>query len=108
MTPEKADTPKNGNKWTPVIVAVVGAFVGSAGTISVYLGTPIGQAVARPDPFTGAQAAIIERRVTELERHVRYHPDSVNQFDRRITVLETQNKQIIANQERILSRLNKP
>jgi len=100
----------NGNKWTPVAVAIVGAFLGSAGTISIYLGTPAGQSFARPDPFTGSQAATLQNDLDTLEdtvnSHVSNHPDAVNSFDRRIATLEAQYVVILRNQERILDRLD--
>ena len=64
------DNNGNGRKHTPLLVAVLGAFLGSSGTIAVYLGTPAGQTVARPDPFTGSQGAAIETRLDTLERRV--------------------------------------
>ena len=100
----------NGNKWTPVVIAVVGAFVGSLGTVSVYLGTPLGQEIARPDPFTGRQAAALETRIGHLENdlatHFRTHPDKANQFDRRITVLEVQYNGIMEYLKRIDKKLD--
>ena len=101
----------NGSKWTPVVVAIVGAFVGSLGTVSVYLGTPLGQEITRPDPFTGRQAAALEQRLSRLERdilgHFNTHPDKTNQFDRRITVLEVQYGGIITYLERIDKKLDR-
>lgn len=100
----------HGNKWTPVVVAIVGAFVGSLGTVSVYLGTPLGQEITRPDPFTGRQAAALEQRLSRLERdilgHLNTHPDQTNQFDRRITVLEVQYGGIMNYLERIDKKLD--
>lgn len=120
MDNKKAQTTvQNGNKWTPVIVAVIGAFVGSLGTVTVYLGTPVGQKIARPDPFTGSQAAALAGRVgrteSQIEYHIDRHPDETNNFALRIAALEAQsaalvaqNGEIIRNQERILKRLNAP
>ena len=100
---------KDGRKWTPVAVAVVGAFLGSSGTIAVYLGTPAGQEITRPDPYTGTEGAALEHRVNDVEAelngHLGAHPDEMNHFDRRITTLEVQYSQILANQQRILNRL---
>lgn len=94
---------------TPFIVAVLGAFLGSTGTIAVYLGTPLGQEIARPDPFTGSQAARLEARLDEIDRdihnHLERHPDVQNQFDRRIATLEAQYAIILQNQGRILDRI---
>ena len=96
-------TPKNGSKWTPVVVAIVGAFLGSAGTISIYLGTPTGQKLARPDPYTGTQAAALEDKLND---HLQSHPDRL--LDIRVTRLETQYTIILNNQQRILDRLERP
>ena len=87
-------------------IAVASAFVGGAGgpLLLVKLGAA---ETLRPDPFTGAQAAVLESRVEALENHVAYHPDITNQFDRRITTLEVQYANILANQERIIQRLDK-
>lgn len=92
---------QNGSKWTPVLVAVVGAFLGSAGTVGIYIGSPIGQKVARPDPYTGTQASALERR---LNNHLESHPD--HGLDVRVSRLEAQYEIILRNQDRILSRLN--
>ena len=108
--PNSVDNKKpDGSKFNPILVAVVGAFLGSTGTISIFLGTPLGQEVARPDPFTGTQAASLIHRVESAEAdisgHMKNHPDVINHFDRRITTLEVQFSAIITNQERILRRL---
>jgi hypothetical protein len=67
--------------------------------------------VARPDPYTGTQGAALEERVDGLEDEVHYHfnnhPDVTNEFDRRITRLETQIELILSNQQRILQRLER-
>ena len=102
---------RNGNTWNPVLVGVVSAVLGSGGAISVMFGTPIGQEIARPDPFTGKQGATLIERVSHLERdmatHVNTHPDMVNQFDRRITVLEVQYEGITSMLERIEKKLDR-
>ena len=101
---------RDGNRWTPIIIAVVGAALGSLGTVSIYLGTPIGQEIARPDPFTGTQASALTTRIEHLEsdvgNHLDHHPDRENQFDRRIATLEAQYAIILQNQARILDRLD--
>ena len=63
---------KNGDgaKFSAVLVAIVGAAIGSSGTVAVYLGTPFGEQATRPDPYTGTQGAAIEQRVYDLERRV--------------------------------------
>jgi len=110
MEEKKSKVTIHGSKWTPVAVAIIGAFLGSTGTVAVYLGTPIGQEIARPDPFTGTQASALTTRIEHLEEdigdHLDHHPDRENQFDRRIATLEAQYAIILANQARILDRLD--
>lgn len=102
---------KNGSRYAPIAVAAIGAFLGSFGTVGVYLGTPLGQEIARPDPFTGTQGASLTARVSHLEKdlsgHIGNHPDAINQFDRRIATLEAQYAIILQNQVRIIDRLDK-
>jgi hypothetical protein len=110
MNGEKAQNGKrNGHTWNPVVVGVVSAILGSGGAISLVFGTPVGQQIARPDPFTGKQGAALLERVSHLERdsdnHYRSHADL--KFDRRITVLETQYSSILANQARIMEQLDR-
>ena len=112
MNEEKAYSRNgNGNKWNPVIIGIVSAVLGSGGAISLVFGTPIGQNIARPDPFTGAQGASLTARVnniqSEVESHIHNHPDTVNKFDRRITTLEVQYANILSNQNKILDRLER-
>ena len=108
--PNRANNGGNGNKFTPVLVAVIGAFLGSSGTIAVYLGTPVGQQTVRPDPFTGSQATALIQTIDtvkeDIDDHIKFHPDRENQFDRRIATLEAQYAIILQNQARILDRLD--
>ena len=101
---------RNGN-WTPIAIAAVSALVGSGGGVALVFNTDLGQNMARPDPFTGSDGAALEQRVEHVEQelydHTHNHPDVTNEFDRRITRLETQISIMIQNQERILSRLDK-
>ena len=110
MEEKKSKVTIHGSKWTPVLVACIGAFVGSSGTVAVYVNTPLGQKITRPDPFTGSQAAALISRIEHLEEdignHLDHHPDRENQFDRRIATLEAQYAIILANQARILDRLD--
>ena len=112
MMAVKDDTGKrNGNRWNPIVVAVVSAILGSTGSIAVVFNTPFGQAVVRPDPFTGTQAQALERRLTALEYHVMNHPDVGLRADvavLRSDILTTIAKQetIIKNQDRILDKLD--
>jgi len=112
MMQNKVYTKKpNGNKWNPVIVGIVGAVLGSSGSIALVFNTPAGQSFVRPDPYTGTQASALAHRVGEIETdlgtHITTHPDATNQYDRRITTLEVQFQQILDNQRRILDRLEK-
>jgi len=97
-------------KWTPVLVAIIGAVLGGTGTVAVVFGTPIGQEAIRPDPFTGTQASALETRVDQISAmvsgHIYKHPDDELKFDRRIATLEAQYTEIIRNQGRILDRLD--
>lgn len=101
----------DGNKWTPLIIAAIGAAIGSLGTVTVVFNTPYGQAVARPDPFTGTQATALTQIVEHIEEditdHITAHPDQTNRFDRRIATLEAQYAIVLANQGRILDRIDK-
>lgn len=110
MVNGKDNNTKDGHKWTPTLVAIVAAAVGSLGTVSIYLGTPFGQEITRPDPFTGTEAAALIRRFDRLESriggHLTQHPDKSNQYDRRIATLEAQYTVILKNQDRILDRLD--
>ena len=112
MNDEKAQNGgRNGNKWNPIVVAVLSAVLGSGGGIALVFNTSAGQSLVRPDPFTGTEAAQLDARLQHVERemdtHVRRHPDAVNQFDRRITTLEVQYANIISGQHRIIERLDK-
>lgn len=97
-------------KYTAVVVAIIGAFIGSTSTVAIYLGSPVAKEIVRSDPFTGAQGAALIQRINSLEQqvreHVLKHPDEVNQFDRRIATLEAQYAIILQNQGRILDRLD--
>ena len=95
----------NGTKWSPALIAIVGAIIGSSGSIFVVFNSDVGQSLTRPDPFTGAQASALELRISSVENHVANHPyDPMH--DRRLTALEAQYKEIIRNQTRILDRLD--
>ncbi len=97
--------PVNGRANYPIAVAVIGAMLGSSGTVALVFGSPIGSEITRPDPFTGTQAAVLEDRIKRLEQHIVNHPYDRG-HDRRITALEIHYEQIIQNQERILDRLD--
>lgn len=111
MSDEKAHNGKGNGRWGSILIGVVAAAIGSTGTVAIYLNTDIGQSVARPDPFLGAQGRVLESRIAALEQinrsHISNHPDAVNQFDRRISQLEARVELILANQSRILDRLER-
>ena len=86
------------------LVATLGAIFGgfSGPLLLVKFG---GDSVVRPDPFTGAEGKIFERRISRLEDHVRNHPDQTGRFDARLTALEAQIDIMLANQQRIMTML---
>lgn len=114
MDDKKRNNGERGHKWTPIVIAVVGAAFGSLSTVSIYLGTPVGQEIARPNPWTSLQAKAahdaLTDRISHIESdvadHLEHHPDRENQFDRRIATLEAQYAIILQNQARILDRLD--
>ena len=110
MDDKKSNNGGHGTKWTTVLVACVGAFVGSSGTVALVFNSPRGQEIARPDPFTGTQAATLRTGLHDLQvdfsSHVRQPPDN-RDHDLRITTLEVQFDQILSNQVRILERLDR-
>lgn len=57
---------KNGGKY-PLLVALIGAFLGSSGSVALVFNTPLGEQAARPDPFTGAQGATLATRIDRLQ-----------------------------------------
>lgn len=101
---------RNGNKWNPLVVSIISAILAGSGSVYLVFGTPVGQSIARPDPFTGTQARALEHEMEKLESrltfHIREHPDRTNQFDRRITVLETQYSTMISTLRRIEDKLD--
>ena len=121
MTNGKADTkgsngrPING-KWHPIASAVVGAILGSGGSIGVIFSTPLGQELARPDPYTSVQAQTaydkVNFRINRLEKHVDNHPDAALRAAIAAVITDVaagkaERRLIIANQNRILDRLDK-
>ena len=84
---DKVDTHKaNGTervangKWTPILIAVISAALGSSGGIALVFNTPFGEGLARPDPWTATQADArykqTNARLNNLEYHVKEHPDA--------------------------------
>lgn len=77
-------------KWHPILSAVIGAILGGGGSLGVVFSTPLGQELARPNPYTSVEAGIAQAktdaRLTVLEQHVGAdHPDRRSNFDARIT-----------------------
>lgn len=101
-----------GNGLRPVFLALyfLGAVVSGAGGNYLWLRST-GPEVVRPDPFTGSDARQLQSEIDTTRRQFRYHienhPDIENRFDARLTALEAQFVILIANQERILNRLDR-
>ena len=106
---DKEYTSKHGN-WNAPAIAIIASVLGSGGGLALVVTSPIGDGITRPDPFTGTEGEALTERVDHTESmidsHVFAHPDISNQYDRRIAVLESQITTILANQERILDRLD--
>ena len=95
----------NGNGFrNSILVAVASAIVGGTGGPVLLL--KLNPSALRPDPYTGTQGLVLETRIEALEYHTRNHPDAAGQFDRRITTLEANQNIILANQIRILEKLD--
>lgn len=111
MDDDEAQNKKgDGSRYSPILVAILGAAIGSGGGIGVYHSTDLGARLSRPDPFTGSQADALIHRIERLEKahgaHITAHPDQINQFDRRITTLEAQYPLIMQSLARIEGRLD--
>lgn len=103
------------NKWHPVASAVVGAILGSGGSLGVIFSTPIGQELARPNPYTSVQAKTaydkIDFRLQRLEKHIDNHPDAALRAAIAAVIADVaegkaERRLIISNQSRILDRLD--
>lgn len=92
------------SKHTMAVVAL-SSILGATGApvLLVSLGGP---SLLRPDPFTGAQGAVHERRIEQLEWHLKNHPDQSGKFETRIATLEAQNTIIISELRRMSDRLD--
>jgi len=103
MTALNGNNGKNGLK--PVFLALyfLGVVLSGSGGTYVWLRTT-GPEMVAPDRFTGTEAAALK---LEINQHIRSHPDQENRFDARITRLEAQYTIILANQARILDRLDR-
>lgn len=103
------DLIKNGR--TALIIATLSALVG--GTGGPLLAVKLGFSDAlRPDPFTGTEGRVIERRLESLEFHVRNHPDVALRLDiaelkEEAAAARKERELIIRNQDRILNRLDR-
>ena len=106
MNGSNGNNGKNGLK--PVFLALyfLGVVLSGGGGTYVWLRTTAPQ-VVRQDPFYGRQGEVLAARISSLEDHVKNHPDMTNRFDARITRLEAQYTIILANQQRILDRLER-
>lgn len=94
-----------------LLIAIASAIVGGTGgpLLLVKLGGP---SVFRPDPFTNADAQILESRITALERHVNYHPDAelrsaISKLSAESAAAKSERALIIKNQDRIILRLDR-
>lgn len=109
MTDEQAHNKTDGFRAIYLALYLVGAVLSGGGGTYVWLRTT-GPEIVAPDRFTGSQASTLITRVSHLEAdvnmHLDRHPDVTNQFDRRIATLEAQYAIILANQARILDRLD--
>ena len=87
-------------KWHPVLIAIVGAFIGSGGGIALVFNTPIGETVTRPDPFTGTQGNAVIARVERTERDINLHLSnhSDDQFRADDAALRAAISTLVANQ----------
>jgi len=94
---------KDGAKHLAIAGYIFGAFISGLGGNYLVMRNVAPETIA-PDRYTGSQGEALERT---LEYHLSNHPDIANQFDRRITRLEAQYAIILANQDRILNRLDR-
>jgi hypothetical protein len=88
---------------------LIGAVLSGAGGNYVWMRN-VGPEIMAPDRFTGAQAGVLIEQVAALQQdmgyHLNNHPDTKLQFDRRIATLEAQYVILLANQVRILDKLD--
>jgi len=106
---EKSNGEAGGARSVYLALYFIGAVLSGAGGNYLWMRQVAPDLVA-PDRFTGTQALALERSITSLDAkvtfHVREHPDRINQFDRRITVLETQYSTMISTLRRIEDKLD--
>ena len=95
--------------WVTLVVSVLVSLVGSSGGTIYWISsrTPAQiEAVARRDPATGTELALLRREVEVLrDEHNTHvgpqHPDQANLFDRRLTTLETEMRAVMRRIETI-------
>ena len=106
----------NPKSWHPVLSIVLGSILGSGGSLGVIYATPFGQNITRPNPYTSVQAKvqsdIVAQRMSRLEFHVDNHPDAELRAALGLVIADVaagkaERSLIIANQNRILDRLDK-
>ena len=105
----------NPKSWHPVLSAVIGAILGSGGSLGIIFSTPVGQELTRPNPYTSLQAEAahrdLERRITINEKHRENHPDAALRAQQAAILADiaegkAERRLIIQNQNRILDRLD--
>jgi hypothetical protein len=100
---------KDGTRNVYLALYFIGAVLSGAGGNYLWMRN-IGPEALAPDRFTGAQAQQMNRRVDSIEAGLQYHtnnhPDKVDQYDRRIATLEAQYVLLLANQQRIIDKLD--
>jgi hypothetical protein len=110
---EKPQNLRNGNKWIPIVVAILGAaFGGGSSTwyvLSGGVGAPKLEQLARPDPFTGSEGQRLQKKLdlimadlVRLERRVDKLPP--RELELEITLLRSDLNYL---KERV-ERLEKP
>lgn len=101
MTNGRAYNLKDGHKLTPLLVAIIGAVIGSGGGVYISLRSPLGQEIARPDPFTGSQGATLASRIEQIQtdltdikitlnRDMTRHEERLNNLQRHHEELEVE------------------
>jgi hypothetical protein len=106
----KPDGGTGGARSVYLALYFLGAVLSGAGGNYLWMRN-IAPDVVVPDRFTATQARALEHEMEQLEAqimfHVREHPDRVNQFDRRIAVLETQYSTMISTLRRIEEKIDR-
>lgn len=102
---KKSDNADDVRRWSPIVVALIGALLGGGSGTYLYLdraGSAHLQEIARPDPFTGTQGRSLEERLNTVERRVDQLPPrelelavrllrhDLDEIERRIEKLENE------------------